>query len=207
VRDPEVSEPDGARRSNTTTTIDYFERMYEVPDPWGYEASWYEQRKYAVTVASLPSIRYRRAFEPGCSIGVLTELLALRCDELISWDFHASSAARARDRVAALPHVEVAEGAVPGTWPPGTFDLIVLSEIAYYLGDGDLTHLGDRVAETVAPGGDIVLVHWRGETDYPQTGDEVHERWRADDRFEPVVDHREADFRLDVIRRRPEPDR
>jgi hypothetical protein len=190
------------RASASSTTIEYFERMYEVPDPWGYETSSYEQRKYAVTVASLPNLRYRRAFEPGCSIGVLTEHLAVRCDELVSWDFHPPSVARAQDRVAALPHVRVAHGQVPGAWPAGSFDLVVLSEVAYYLGDGELAELGDRVAGSVEPGGHVVLVHWRGETDYPQTGDGVHERWRLDDRFEGVVEHREADFLLDVVRRR-----
>ena len=190
-----------------STGIDYFERMYEVPDPWGYETSWYEQRKYAVTVASLPRRRYRRAFEPGCSIGVLTEHLAGRCVELVSWDLHPASAARARDRVARHPHVRVDQGTIPGSWPAGRFDLVVLSEVAYYLGDADLAEVGDRVADAVEPGGDVVLVHWRGETDYPQTGDGVHERWRADGRFEGVVAHREADFLLDVVRRRPDPDR
>ena len=46
-----------------TTGLAYFERMYEVPDPWGYETSWYEQRKYALTVAALPRSRYERTFE------------------------------------------------------------------------------------------------------------------------------------------------
>ena len=29
-------------------------------------------------------------------------------------------------------------GDLTGPWPPGTFDLIVLSELLYYLGDADL---------------------------------------------------------------------
>ena len=65
----------------TSTSRSYFEQMYrDHPDPWEFESSLYEQRKYAVTVASLPRSRYRSAYEPGCSIGVLTELLATRCD-------------------------------------------------------------------------------------------------------------------------------
>ena len=55
----------------------YFDRMYsESPDPWQLGGRWYEQRKYAITLALLPYARYRHAFEPGCSIGVLTERLA-----------------------------------------------------------------------------------------------------------------------------------
>ena len=57
----------------TSTSRSYFEEMYrEDADPWGFETSPYEHRKYAVTVASLPKLRYRSAYEPGCSVGVLS---------------------------------------------------------------------------------------------------------------------------------------
>ena len=73
----------------------YFEEMYrDSDDPWEFGTSPYEQRKYAVTVASLPRIRYRSAYEPGCSIGVLTELLATRCDRLLSSDIIPSALQR-----------------------------------------------------------------------------------------------------------------
>ncbi len=55
----------------------YFDRMYsESADPWQLQSRWYERRKYAITLALLPYARYRHAFEPGCSVGVLTEQLA-----------------------------------------------------------------------------------------------------------------------------------
>ena len=47
---------------------------------------WYERRKYAITMAMLPLPRYRHAYEPGCSVGVLTELLAARCDHVTATD-------------------------------------------------------------------------------------------------------------------------
>ena len=186
-----------------STTIDYFDRMYQEPDPWGYESSPYEQRKYAVTVASLPQPRYRRAFEPGCSIGVLSALLADRTDELVAVDFHPASLERARARLVDRrgAHTEVLD--IPRQWPSGTFDLIVLSEVAYYLDEGHHRLLVARVEQTLEPGGDVVLVHWRGETDYPQTGDAVHEVWAEEPAFTSVVSHLEIEFRLDVLRRAP----
>ena len=55
----------------------YFDDMYaESPDPWGFRTRWYEERKFALTMAALPRRRYRRVFEPGCSVGMLTRLLA-----------------------------------------------------------------------------------------------------------------------------------
>ncbi len=63
----------------TSTDRQYFVDLYASdPDPWRLATSWYERRKYALTVDALPNERYRRAFEPGCSIGVLSELLAPR---------------------------------------------------------------------------------------------------------------------------------
>ena len=65
----------------------YFDRIYaESADPWQLSTRWYEQRKYAITMALLPFRRYRHAFEPGCSIGTLTEQLAGRCDHVTAVD-------------------------------------------------------------------------------------------------------------------------
>ena len=59
----------------------YFDEVYErSADPWRLATEWYEKRKYLMTVASLPRERYRRGFEPACSVGVLTEMLAERCE-------------------------------------------------------------------------------------------------------------------------------
>ena len=188
-----------------STSYDYFDRMYQDPDPWSFASSPYERRKYDLTVGSLPRSRYRRAFEPGCSIGVLTRRLAGRVDELVAVDLHAAPLVDARRRLAASEGIVVQQMAVPGEWPAGTFDLIVLSEIAYYFDDEDLALLQQRVAETLEPGGDLVLVHWRGETDYPQSGDAVHERWLTTPGFAPFADHREERFRIDVLSRTGRP--
>lgn len=182
------------------TSLAYFDAMYADPDPWGYESRWYEQRKYALTLAALGRERYRNAFEPGCSIGVLTALLADRCDRLLAADFHEGALARARERLAARAHVELDVYEVPRQWPSGTFDLIVLSEVAYYLDVPAHAVLIDRVARSLAPGGEVVLVHWRGETDYPQRGDATHDRWLADARFDVACAYRDPDFRLDVLK-------
>ena len=79
---------------------EYFERLYAAsPDPWGFTTRWYEERKYALSLAMLPRRRYAEAFEPGCSIGVLTALLTPRCDRLLSWDVSAEAVRRARERI------------------------------------------------------------------------------------------------------------
>jgi trans-aconitate methyltransferase len=179
-----------------TLPADYFDRMYGADaDPWGFARRWYEQRKYALTLAALPSPSYGRGLEIGCSIGILTASVAARCTSLVALDPSARALASARTRVP--PSVSLVLGAVPENWPAGTYDLVVLSEVGYYLDAGDLELLLDLVERDLAPDGTVVACHWRHRVpDYPQTGDQVHTalgRWPRVSRVE------EEDFLLDVL--------
>jgi SAM-dependent methyltransferase len=159
-----------------TVGPEYFDDMYAAsPDPWGFESRWYERRKYAVTLALLPSERYRDAFEPGCSIGVLTGQLARRCDRLLSCDAAAAAADAAAQRNAAHPNVRVEQRLLPRDWPAGRFDLIVFSELLYYFGEDDLRDVLRLAAGALQPGGTLIAVHWRHPVaEYPRGGDEAH---------------------------------
>jgi SAM-dependent methyltransferase len=192
----------GRRTPAGSVSSDYFARAYaEDPDPWRFASSLYEAAKYQATLDALPRSRYARAFEVGCAIGVLTRRLADRADRLLAVDVAPAALAQARARLADRGHVEVRRMAVPGEWPGGRFDLVVVSEVGYYLGAPDLARLRERCADAVGPGGHLVLVHWTGETDYPQTGDAVHEAFRADGRWRPARAARRPAYRLDVLER------
>ena len=117
----------------------------------------------------------------------------------------ALEAARARN--ADHAHVTFRQGAVPADYPAGSFDLVLLSEVAYYLAAPDLERLADQVGASLRPGGTVVLVHWLGETDYPLTGDEAAELFcrRAASFAEAVTQERNADYRLDVLQARTAP--
>lgn len=186
-----------------TLPATYFDRLYEqASDPWSLADRWYEERKYAVTTASLPRRRFRRAFEPGCSVGVLTEHLATRCDELIAADISSAPVIAARQRVERYPHVTVRRMHVPEQWPEGEFDLIVLSEIGYYQSPESLVALADRAINSLTDDGVLLAVHWRHPVaDYPLTGDEVHAVIRGDRRLASLAEHVEPDFRLDLLAR------
>ncbi|MEO6652471.1 MAG: SAM-dependent methyltransferase [Ilumatobacteraceae bacterium] len=152
----------------------YFEAMYsERHDPWGFDDRWYERRKFALTIASLPQARYRRAYEPGCANGALSELLADRCEELIAAELLDEVAARARARLAVAANVEVVTGSLPQYWPAGTGDLVVWSEIAYYLTDAGAQEAIDGLDAWLEPGGDLLAVHYTGTTDYPRSGTSI----------------------------------
>ncbi|MCJ2144548.1 class I SAM-dependent DNA methyltransferase [Methylobacterium sp. E-066] len=190
-------------RATETLPVDYFAGIYASdPDPWQFTSSAYERDKYAATLACLPRPRYRAAFEPACAIGVFTRALSERCDRLLASDLIPAAVEAARARCADRPTIEIRQGAVPADWPEGRFDLIVLSEFLYFLAAPDLAELVRRVGDAIEPGGDLVLVHWIGETDYPQSGDEAAESFIAQAApFARLLHQDRTDkYRLDVLR-------
>jgi len=192
-------------RRTSTIAPDYFEQLYaQDGDPWKFATSAYEAEKYARTLAALPQPRYRNALEIGCSIGVLTSLLAPRCERLLAVDAAAAPLGEARRRCEGHAHVSFACAFVPGEWPQGEFDLILLSEVVYYLDANDVAGLATKVAGALAPRGTIALVHWTGETNYPLTGEEATELFMASltDLVEIVDAQRFPGYRLDVLKRR-----
>jgi len=183
----------------------YFDAAYAAdPDPWNFAASPYERDKYAATLDALPRPRYAAALEVGCSIGVLTASLAPRCDALVALDVAEAALDQARARCRHLPGLRFARAQVPGEWPEGRFDLILLSEVVYYLDAGDVAGLAARTRAGLRPGGDVVLVHWTGETHYPLTGDEAADLFIRETRDHLAVDRqiRTGEYRLDVLRGR-----
>jgi SAM-dependent methyltransferase len=175
---------------------DYFEKVYAASeDPWGFTTRWYEERKYALSLAMLPRRRYGDAFEPGCSIGVLTAMLASRCDRLLSCDVSPEAVRQARSRA---PGARVEQRMMPDDWPDGAFDLIVFSEFLYYLGPRDLSRVLELAAGSLKPDGTLLAAHWRHPVaDYPQSGDDVHAALAAIG-LSRLAEHRETDFVAEV---------
>lgn len=188
-----------------TLGLDHFEHLYAASsDPWHFETSPYEKAKYAATLAALPRQHYGRALDVGCSIGVMTEQLAPRCDGLLAVEPVAAALDRARQRNARFPHVRFAAAFVPADWPDERFDLIVISEVLDYLGADDLTGLAARIGQTLQSGGDLVLVHWVGKKGPVATAGEATDGLvaAAADTLTPLRAERNRDYRLDVFRRR-----
>lgn len=179
---------------------DYFTECYAAsPDPYGLADRWYEARKYALTAALLPRERYGAAFEPGCSIGVLTAQLGARCDSLLACDAVDSAVASASSRTANLPGVRVERRLIPRDWPAGEFDLIVFSEILYYFGDPDLDRVLRLGSRALRPDGHLVAVHWRHPAPgHPRTGDQAHRALAGQEGLARLAAYRDPDFAAEV---------
>ncbi len=180
---------------------EYFEELYaNSGDPWNFETSDYEREKYRRTLDALGDRRFRRALEAGASIGVFTEMLAGRCDEVLAVDVSEKAVAAARERLDGLEHVRVERRTLPEEMPEGPFDLIVASEVLYYFPREEMLAMLEGFEAALAPGGALLAVHWRRETrTYPLQGDEVHDLLAAHTSLALTQSVAEPDYRLDLF--------
>jgi peptidoglycan/xylan/chitin deacetylase (PgdA/CDA1 family) len=145
-----------------------WDQNFETPDPWDY-ASPYEQEKYQRTLALLPDEPIEQAMEIACAEGVFTSQLAPRVKSLIAVDISERALERARDRCAAhanvrFQYLDLVEDAIPGQ-----MDLIVCSEVLYFLKDVDeLRRIAEKLKSALVPGGRLVAAHAFLLADDPQ---------------------------------------
>jgi len=183
---------------------DYFERLYAASaDPWNFTSSDYEHQKYRATLDALPRRHFGTAFDVGCSIGILTRYLAPICDAVLAVDIAEAPLVQARQHCVDLNHVQFRRMTIPTEWPSESFDLILFSEVLYYLDGSDIGFTAQRVLKSLLPYGVVLLVHWLGETDYPSGGDEAVDRFitAIADEIKPIGQYRQPRYRIDVLAR------
>ncbi|WP_336332654.1 class I SAM-dependent methyltransferase [Pseudomonas putida] len=176
----------------------YFADLYATnEDPWAFRTRWYEKRKRELVMASLPRQCYQRVFEPACANGELSALLAERCAELLCQDLDPTAVGLARERLAGARNARVELARLPADWPAGRFDLIVLSEVGYYLDPGDWLQVIERSVASLTYDGGLLACHWKHPiVGCPQDGREVHRMLARHLPLYPQFQHEEADFAL-----------
>jgi predicted TPR repeat methyltransferase len=180
-----------------------FEARYQAhPDPWGYTSSAYEREKYRATLAACGPGPFHAALELGSSIGVFSELLAPRCETLVTVDAAPSAVAVAGERLSGRPNATALLGLIPDAIPHRLYDLVVASEILYYLTPTGLTDTLAVLRERLISGGRLVAVHWRPPgSERPFSADQVHQRLRGQPWLTSTVSNGTDDYRLDVLER------
>lgn len=181
-------------------TPEYFESLFRGnDDPWHFRSRWYESRKRALTLACLPAQRYASAYEPGCAIGELSAALADRCEALLVSDGSAHAVALARVRLAGFDHVQVRQAWLPAEWPEQSFDLVVVSELGYFLDAESLDALAARMLASLRPGATVLACHWRRSIEgCALDGDAVHRRLGERLSMPHLIEVVDHDLRLDV---------
>jgi SAM-dependent methyltransferase len=185
--------------SNPTTSRAFFDRLYlQEGDPWRFASSEYELGRYEVTIQALSSRRYSHAFEPGCSIGVLTARLATICEGVDAIDISSIAVRQASRRCSRLPNVKIRQGALPADVPAGSFDLIVLSEIGYYFDGAQLKTLVNHLTERMVSGSVFLAVHWLGfSPDHILSGSQVHNVISSTEKLTQDLSENHTEFLLD----------
>jgi len=186
------------------TTADHFEAQYQAnPDPWGYRASSYERAKYAATLSACGPGPFENALELGGSIGVFSAQLAPRCRRLTTIDYSPTAVRRAGAALAQHRQARVLLGAIPDDLPEGSFDLVVASEVLYYLEAPALALALEALKVRMTAGARLVCVHWRPSgPERPLTSAYVHEKIRQQPWLRRLTSECRPEYLLDVLERR-----
>jgi SAM-dependent methyltransferase len=183
------------------TSADFEARYRADADPWSYATSPYEQAKYAATLHACGPGPFAAALELGGSIGVFSALLAPRCRSLVTLDAAPTAVAAARVRLAERAGTDPRLGEIPQAIPDGPFDLVVASEVLYYLTPARLQETLEVVQDRLTPGGRLVAAHWRpAGPERPLTAEDVHARLRRAAHLRLVAAAPTDDYLLDVLK-------
>ena len=160
----------------------------QTDDPWNFDTSAYEQARFRATRDALPRDRYRAALEIGCGNGALARHLAPICGSYTGIDTVARAVAAAQVRV---PAARFIQATYPCDLAGSDYDLIILSEVLYFLTPAVIRHLARNLV-AAAPGADLVCVSYLGDTAQALQGRDALAILQAalSDRMtlEPVVD-------------------
>lgn len=180
----------------------YFSSLYGgSADPYEVGSRWYEKRKQALLLAALPRQHYQAAYEPACGTGLLSLDLARRCQSLLISDSNTAACAIASTNTAHLANVTLQHHDLPQDWPaePHAFELIVLSELLYFLDASQVSRVVQSALSSLAPGGEIVLCNWKPDFEQRRCStDDISTSFLQHQALTRMVVHDEADFRLEV---------
>jgi hypothetical protein len=183
--------------------VDFEARYRADPDPWGYTYLPYEREKYAATLAACGSGPFARALELGGSIGVFSAMLAPGCRRLVTIDGAPTAVRDARRRLAEHPQVEPILGKIPQAIPDESYDLVLASEVLYYMVLDQLWATIEALAQRTRSGARLVAVHWRPPgAERPLTADTVHATLRALPWLRSLHAGGTGEYLLDVLERR-----
>lgn len=128
-------------------------------DPWGLDANPFERERHTQMLRlSLAQGSITNALEVGCAAGAFTVQLAPHCQRLTVIDVVPQAIARARQRAKEPPHVCWIVSDVQQFSTDELFDLIVVAEVLYYIGEiADMRAAVGNLVRMLAPGGHLVF--------------------------------------------------
>lgn len=197
------------RARSTSGARAAFEAAYaESSDPWASATRRYryQQRKYEQIMAMLPERRFVHALDLGCGLGLLSQLMTARADNVLGLDIASAAVERARQRGTAFVNLEFAQADLldlPRSLDR-RFDLVVIADTLYYLqplDDGLLKTLAARIADLLTLGGICILAnHFFFAADSgSRVSRRIHNAFTWSPRFAVLSEHRRAFFVASVL--------
>lgn len=153
----------------------FFEHFFDEGDPFGFDVNPEEKLKFARTLEVCGEGRLGRVLELGCAVGSFTEVLAPRADAVLAVDVSQAAVDQVAERLREHPHVRTRAVDIPADFPDETFDLVVASDVLYYLPVEELERCVDRIEASLADGGVFVAVHYVPRMGSVLNGDEAHD--------------------------------
>lgn len=152
--------------SEAISKEEYWERVFERPDPWNY-LSIYEQVKYEQTLSLVPD-GIGKALELACAEGIFSAKLAQKVGMLTATDISRRAIERASERCRESRNAEFRVLDFAGDDIPGGQDLIVCSEVLYYMDDeAVLERVCRKIAAALKPDGYLITAHAHLRRDEP----------------------------------------
>lgn len=178
--------------------IAHLENLYSrSDDPWQHRTSAYEAAKYATTLDEIGPGPFTSAIEIGCGNGTLASLLRHRCRHLTLVECIPAALSLARQSLADARNVTFIGGTAPHDLPSARFDLVLLSEVLYFLTVQEISELAEWLGRHAT--GEVVAVNWTGPTDEDLDGTQAVEALAA--RLGASTSRSHQGFRIDVFMR------
>jgi SAM-dependent methyltransferase len=137
----------------------YLQQELSRPDPWRLGTSAFDTARYQTMLEFARSDRpYMRGLEVGCAAGAFTERVAPLCREWLVIDVVQAAIERASARLKGNSNIEWHVADIVTFRPQKSFDLIIVSEVLYYLrGRENLVRAVGNLFRLMAPGGVLIF--------------------------------------------------
>jgi SAM-dependent methyltransferase len=168
----------------------FFDHFFDAGDPFGFDRNPEEQLKFGRTLEVCGDGPLGRVLELGCAVGTFTEVLAPRASDVLALDVSQAAVDQVLERMRGHQHVRAVAAPIPDEFPDETFDLVVASDVLYYLSVADLKRCLSRIEDVLAVGGAFVAVHYVPRMGSVLKGDEAHDILTEHTRLRHVIAER-----------------
>jgi SAM-dependent methyltransferase len=151
----------------------FFDDLWGKGDPWELETSAYESARYARLLGAIDQRRYPNVLEIGCGAGSFTKRLAPLAQRLLAVDVSQEAIRKAQVAFGPTSQVEFRVANIMDYDPQaeGPWDLIVMSEMIYFLGwlysFFEVSWFASRLFDATRSGGRLLLANSQGDAKDP----------------------------------------